>query len=73
MGGYSRREKAAREHAEHVKASLPLLPNDLYEDDQGLLHYADGTLLKDGSYRTPEGGVMMYEGQMANCLVFTDI
>ena len=63
MGGYSRREMRAREHARKVEESLPFL-DKWYEDGDGMFHYPDGTLVPDGVYRTANG-VILYEGNFA--------
>lgn len=72
MGGYSRREKKNKEFAENATSSLPVLPSDVSEGDDGLLRYADGTLVKDGLYLAHDGELVMYEGNFESGNVFID-
>lgn len=62
MGGYSRAEKRNAESAAKATAELPLMPADAVQDEDGRLVTPDGSFVKDGLYRTADGGVIMYEG-----------
>lgn len=62
MGGYLRAEKRAAEEARRKTAELPLLPDDVTENESGLLEYIDGSRVPDGLYRREDGSVFMYEG-----------
>lgn len=48
---------------------LPLLPEELYEDDDGVLLLPDGSYLPNGFYRTADGGHFLYEGDPSRTLV----
>ena len=41
-----------------------LEPGSYFDDDE-MLHAPDGSLLPDGVYHDPDGGIFMYEGNEA--------
>lgn len=62
MGKRAMAEHRAKQEYERMLAELPELPPDAYRDERGLLRRSNGDLIPDGEYRTPDGGLLLYEG-----------
>ena len=59
-----------REREQHERfMELPLVPKDSYVDSEDVWHFAGGSYMPNGLYRTSDDRVVMYEGNPESRLV----